>query len=89
MGIALAFSPALTGALATVRPEDAADASGLLATVTQLGQLIGVAVFGTVFLGRLTTTGAQGSADALWATTLALAAAAVVGALSGLPRRAR
>ncbi|MEU4064066.1 MFS transporter [Streptomyces wedmorensis] len=89
-GISLAFSPALTGALATVRAEDAADASGLLATVTQLGQLIGVATFGTLFLGRLAGPGAQNSADALWATTLALAAASVVGAASAvLPRRPR
>ncbi|MGW6389821.1 MFS transporter [Streptomyces sp. NPDC055103] len=88
-GIAMAFSPALTGALAAVRPEDAADAGGLLATVTQLGQLIGVAAFGSLFLGRVTTSGAQASANALWVTALALAAAAVVGAATGLPRRAR
>ncbi|MEU7386380.1 MFS transporter [Streptomyces tanashiensis] len=88
-GISLAFSPALTGALATVRAEDAADASGLLATVTQLGQLVGVAAFGTVFLGRYAGSGAQDSADALWVTVLALAAASVVGAVAGLPRRSR
>ncbi|MFF5763231.1 MFS transporter [Streptomyces tanashiensis] len=88
-GISLAFSPALTGALATVRPEDAADASGLLATVTQLGQLVGVAAFGTVFLGRYAGSGAQNSADALWLTVLALAAASLVGAVAGLPRRSR
>ncbi|GGS81950.1 MFS transporter [Streptomyces tanashiensis] len=88
-GISLAFSPALTGALATVRPEDAADASGLLATVTQLGQLVGVAAFGTVFLGRYAGSGAQNSADALWVTVLALAAASLVGAVAGLPRRSR
>ncbi|MFF0423493.1 MFS transporter [Streptomyces sp. NPDC004520] len=88
-GISLAFSPALTGALATVRPEDAADASGLLATVTQLGQLVGVAAFGTLFLGRYAGSGAQDSADALWATVLALAAASLVGAAAGLPRRSR
>ncbi|MFH8836426.1 MFS transporter [Streptomyces sp. NPDC017868] len=88
-GISLAFSPALTGALATVRPEDAADASGLLATVTQLGQLVGVAAFGTLFLGRYAGSGARDSADALWATVLALAAASLVGAAAGLPRRSR
>ncbi|MFF1505969.1 MFS transporter [Streptomyces sp. NPDC058326] len=88
-GIALAFSPALTGALATVRPEDAADASGLLATVTQLGQLIGVAAFGTVFLAAAAGTGARASADALWATTLALAVAALIGAVAVPSRRAR
>ncbi|MFF3317837.1 MFS transporter [Streptomyces sp. NPDC003035] len=88
-GLALAFSPALTGALARVRPEDAADAGGLLATVTQLGQLIGVASFGTFFLGRPHTPGAHDSADALWACALALAAASILGASAGLVRRAR
>lgn len=77
-GISLAFSPALTGALATVRPEDAADASGLLATVTQLGQLIGVAAFGTLFLAAAEGSGAQNSADALWTTMIALAVAALM-----------
>ncbi|MFF8290709.1 MFS transporter [Streptomyces sp. NPDC016309] len=89
VGLSLAFSPVLTGALATVRQEDAADASGLLATVTQLGQLIGVATFGTLFLSRLTAPGAQASADALWVCALALAAASVVGASAGLVRRPR
>ncbi|WP_175439047.1 MFS transporter [Streptomyces vilmorinianum] len=88
-GLSLAFSPALTGALAGVRPEDAADASGLLATVTQLGQLIGVATFGTLFLGRLHAPGVQASADALWGCALALAAASILGASAGLVRRAR
>ncbi|MFD3531596.1 MFS transporter [Streptomyces sp. NPDC058664] len=88
-GISLAFSPALTGALAAVRPEDAADASGLLATVTQLGQLIGVAAFGTLFLGAAAGPGARESADALWATALALAVAAIIGAVAGPSRRAR
>ncbi|MEU8622325.1 MFS transporter [Streptomyces sp. NPDC048623] len=89
VGLALAFSPALTGALATVRPEDAADASGLLATVTQLGQLIGVAAFGAFFLGRVSGPGAHMSANALWACTLALAAAAALGASANLLRRRR
>ncbi|MFB7274928.1 MFS transporter [Streptomyces sp. NPDC056244] len=86
-GLALGFSPTLTGALATVRPEDAADASGLLATVTQLGQLIGVATFGTLFLNRLEASPAA-PADALWVCALALAGAAVLGALAGLVKKA-
>ncbi|QUW82052.1 MFS transporter [Streptomyces mirabilis] len=91
-GLALGFSPTLTRALATVRPEDAADASGLLATVAQLGQLIGVAAFGTLFLNRLESLGAPGaytSADALLMCTYALAATATSGAVSGLVRRRR
>lgn len=92
VGLALAFSPTLTGALATVRPEDAADASGLLATVTQLGQLTGVAAFGTLFLNRLESLGAPGaytSAEALSACAWTLAATAAAGAVSGLVLRRR
>ncbi|MFF1542817.1 MFS transporter [Streptomyces sp. NPDC058291] len=91
-GLALAFSPTLTGALAAVRPEDAADASGLLATVTQLGQLIGVAVFGTLFYNRLESLGAPAaytSAEALLTCMFALATTAVLGAVSGLVLRRR
>lgn len=92
MGLALSFSPTLTGALATVRAEDAADAGGLLATVTQLGQLIGVAGFGALFLDRLESLGAPGaytSADGLLACTYALAATAALGAVAGLVRGRR
>ncbi|MFG2457948.1 MFS transporter [Streptomyces sp. NPDC048523] len=92
VGLALAFSPTLTGALATVEPRHAADASGLLATVTQLGQLIGVAGFGTLFLNRLESLGpseAYTSAEALWACMFALAGTAAVGAVSGLVLRRR
>lgn len=91
-GLALAFSPTLTRALAGVRPEDAADASGLLATVAQLGQLIGVAAFGTLFLDRLESLGgprAYTSAEALLTCMLALAATAAAGAVSGLVLRRR
>nr|WP_031158757.1 MFS transporter [Streptomyces durhamensis] len=91
-GLALAFSPTLTGALATVRPEDAADASGLLATVAQLGQLIGVASFGTLFLNRLESLGAvrsYSSAEAFSVCAWALAATAAAGAVSGLVLRRR
>ncbi|MFJ4834285.1 MFS transporter [Streptomyces sp. NPDC088747] len=92
VGLALGFSPTLTKALATVRAEDAADAGGLLATVTQIGQLMGVAAFGTLFLNRLESQGAPGaytSADALLACMYALAGTATLGAVSGLVRRRR
>ncbi|MEU6066098.1 MFS transporter [Streptomyces sp. NPDC047082] len=92
VGLALAFGPTFTGALAAVRPQDAADASGLLATVTQLGQLIGVAAFGTLFLNRLESLGAPAaytSAEALSACMWALAGTASVGAVSGLVLRRR
>ncbi|MEU6989509.1 MFS transporter [Streptomyces sp. NPDC046465] len=91
-GLSLGFSPTLTRALATVRAEDAADASGLLATVTQLGQLTGVACFGALFLNRLESQGAPGaytSGGALLVCTCALAAVAALGAVSGLVRMRR
>ncbi|MFC8829486.1 MFS transporter [Streptomyces sp. NPDC057137] len=88
-GLALGFSPTLTGALADVRKEDAADASGLLVTVTQLGQVIGVATFGTLFLNQLDGPGPAASGEALWAASLALAGAAVLGAAAGLGQRRR
>lgn len=75
-----------------MRPEDAADASGLLATVTQLGQLIGVAAFGTLFFNRLESLGvrqAYTSSDALMTCMCALAATAALGAVSGLVLRRR
>ncbi|MEV0115926.1 MFS transporter [Streptomyces sp. NPDC050844] len=92
VGLALGFSPTLTRALSTVRPEDAADASGLLSTVAQLGQLTGVAAFGALFLNRLESQGAPGaysSADALLVCSYALAGAAALGAVSGLVRMRR
>ncbi|MEV6752127.1 MFS transporter [Streptomyces sp. NPDC051214] len=88
-GLSLGFSPTLTRALSTVRPKDAADASGLLSTVAQLGQLTGVACYGALFLNRLESQGAPGaysSADALLVCTYALAGAAALGAVSGLVR---
>ncbi|GGL69305.1 hypothetical protein GCM10010129_10890 [Streptomyces fumigatiscleroticus] len=75
-----------------MRPEDAADAGGLLATVTRLGRLIGVAAFGTLFPNRLEALGALGAytyGEALSACVFALAGAAAAGAVSGLVLRRR
>jgi hypothetical protein len=59
----------------------------VLVTVTQLGQLIGVATFGTLYLNRLDTPGAHGFGHALWVCALALSVAAIVGVSVGLVRR--
>ncbi|MGW2225753.1 MFS transporter [Streptomyces formicae] len=91
-GLSLGFGPTLTRALAGVRAEDAADSSGLLATVTQLGQLTGVACFGALFLNRLASQGAPGaysSGNALLVCFYALASVAALGAVSGLVRMRR
>ncbi|HZR51771.1 MAG TPA: MFS transporter [Streptosporangiaceae bacterium] len=53
LGFGAAISPLLTQSLAGVRPERAADASGLLTTSVQLGQLVGVAAIGAIYLGEL------------------------------------
>ncbi|MFE1929889.1 hypothetical protein ACFW95_05850 [Streptomyces sp. NPDC059474] len=88
-GLSFAYSPLLTRTLATVRRQDAADAGGVLVTAAQLGLLIGVAVFGAVFLGAAdgTVPSAGNSADALWVTCVALVGAALCGVLMSLVRR--
>lgn len=52
--------------------------------VTQLGRLIAVATFGTLFLNRLDTPGVHGSAGALRVSAFALLVAAITGASAGL-----
>ena len=90
-GMAAAFSPLMTRVLLRVPVELAADATGVVVTVNQLGLLVGVATFGTLYLnlagrlpGALPARGALGafrhvSAHAEAITFLALAALAVVG----------
>lgn len=86
--LALAFSPLVTHALVRVPARWAADASGLLTTALQLGQAIGVAVFGSVFL-----TVASGSSrpanlasgHALAVTLGLIALAAVCAAAAAVP----
>lgn len=80
LGLGAAYSPLLAVALTYVAVEDAADASGLLVTTTQLGQVVGVATFGTLFLGVAPPTG---HAEAV--TSTVLAAGAVVAAACALP----
>jgi hypothetical protein len=90
-GMAAAFSPLMTRVLMRVPVELAADATGVVVTVNQLGLLVGVATFGTLYLnlaGRLPAAlhghalGAfrHVSAHAEAITCLALAALAIVGA---------
>jgi MFS family permease len=93
-GMAAAFSPLMTAVLMRVPVADAADATGVIVTVNQLGLVIGVATFGTLYLnlaGRLPAhLGAnafrQLSAHAVALTCLALAAAALAGGAVALLR---
>jgi len=78
--LGLAFSPMLALALRHVPIAEAADASGVLVTVVQLGQVIGVATIGTLFLSDLHGVGARASGSALGATYVALAVCTAVAA---------
>jgi MFS family permease len=89
--LAAGFSPLVTHSLMHVPVTEAADASGLLTTTLQLGQAIGVAAFGSVFLS-LAASGASGHALAV--TLYWVAGVLGVGALASVPltlsvRRAR
>ena len=88
-GMAAAFSPLMTRVLLRVPVELAADATGVVVTVNQLGLLVGVATFGTLYLnlaGRLPGHAALGafrpvSAHAEAVTLLALAGLTAVGVI--------
>jgi hypothetical protein len=86
--VALGFSPLVTHALVRVPLRHAADASGLLTTTIQLGQAIGVATFGSLFLTL--ATGRTGSVPdvsghALAATMTWLAATMLLAVVAGIP----
>jgi len=79
VGMGAAFSPLLTQALVHVPGSEAADASGLLTTTIQLSQVIGVAVFGGLFLSLATHQQAHASATAVSTVLLWLAALTLLG----------
>ncbi|WP_244460989.1 MFS transporter [Microbispora triticiradicis] len=83
-GMAGTYSPLMAVALARVAPADAAGASGLLAMTLQLGQVVGVAAFGTLFLGLAGSAHAH-SAHAATVTSLWLAAASLAAGACALP----
>ncbi|HEY6499972.1 MAG TPA: MFS transporter [Streptosporangiaceae bacterium] len=93
--LAAGFSPLVTHSLMHVPVAEAADASGLLTTALQLGQAVGVAVFGSVFLSLAAHPAAGGgSGHALAVTMYWVAGVLGVGALASVPltltvRRAR
>jgi MFS family permease len=95
-GMAAAFSPLMTRVLLRVPVELAADATGVVVTVNQLGLLVGVATFGTLYLnlaGRLPATGAaqafrHASAHAEAVTFLTLSALALLGTALALAHTA-
>jgi MFS family permease len=91
-GMAAAFSPLMTRVLLRVPVELAADATGVVVTVNQLGLLVGVAAFGTLYLNLAGWLPAHAgphtlgafrpvSAHAEAVTFLALAALAAIGVI--------
>ncbi|MFE2720995.1 MFS transporter [Kitasatospora sp. NPDC059327] len=75
------YAPLFARALGGVAPADAADASGVLVTVVQLGQVVGVAVLGSVFLGGVDLPASPpDSGHALLVTTAAIAGLVGLGA---------
>jgi EmrB/QacA subfamily drug resistance transporter len=83
-GMGVAFSPLLTQSLVRVPAVGAADASGLLTTTLQLSQVLGVAIFGTVFLTLARHDEPHASAGALSTTMGLLTLVLAVGAGPGL-----
>jgi MFS family permease len=86
-GFGTAFSPLLTLALRHVPAADAADASGMVATMTQLAVVVGVATFGTLYLSLVPGTP---SGRAFAVTCACLVGVSVLAAVSAavLPRAA-
>jgi MFS family permease len=91
-GMAAAFSPLMTRVLLRVPVELAADATGVVVTVNQLGLLVGVATFGTLYLNLAGQLPGHASSAALGAfrhasahaeavTLLALADLAALGVI--------
>ena len=83
--LALGFSPLVTHALLHVPVRDAADASGLFTTPLQLGQAVGVATFGSVFLSLAARPGPHASAHALATTLYWLAILLALGVFAATP----
>ena len=79
-GLGLSFSPLMALMLSRVPVQDAADASGVIATLMQIGQVTGVATIGSLFLNLDTGTLAS-SAHAVTVVCLVSGALAVLGAL--------
>ncbi len=93
-GLALGFSPLVTHSLLRVPVTEAADASGLLTTTLQLGQAIGVATFGSIFLTLAAGGAPHASGHALAVTMYCVAGVLAVGVVASVPltlsvRRAR
>ncbi|MFD8080445.1 MFS transporter [Kitasatospora sp. NPDC059722] len=88
LGMGYITSPLLTVSLARVVPADASDASGVMTTSAQIAQVLGIATYGSVFLGTADGQGANPSAHAMFVTAMLVAAGALLSAVASmkLPR---
>lgn len=84
IGMGYITSPLLTVALAQVKPADAADASGVMTTAAQIAQVLGVAAYGSVYLGAADGRPAGPSAHAIFVTALLVTGGALLSALAAL-----
>ena len=78
VGMGLAFSPLFSQTLAEVPPEQSADASGVLTTANQLGQVLGIAGYGAILLSLF--AGSLGAAGSAAITSYAMAIGSFVAA---------
>jgi MFS family permease len=90
-GMALVFAPSASAVLASVRPDQAGQASGATNAIRELGGVLGIAVLATVFTahGSYATpqTFVNGVVPAVWLGAAVLAAGALITA--ALPFGAR
>ena len=86
LGLGAGFTPLLNTTLAQVPPGDAADASGVVATVQQLALVTGIALFGSIYLSLNPSAvgrGAHHPGPAIaWSMVVLMATAVLASALS-------
>ncbi|MGA5895066.1 MFS transporter [Streptomyces venetus] len=88
IGMGLSVSPLLTQSLVNVPMDKAVDASGLLTTIVQLGQVAGVTVYGALYLTLVSHAGvgapAHGLGAAMTTTTTWILVGAALGVIPGV-----
>jgi len=85
VGMGLSTSPLLTQSLVNVPMMQAADASGLLTTVVQLGQVAGIAIFGAIYLSLAEHAGVHADVvgSAMSSTAIWILVVAALGVIPG------
>jgi EmrB/QacA subfamily drug resistance transporter len=91
-GMALVFAPSANAVLASVRPEQAGQASGATNAIRELGGVLGISVLATVFTSQGSYASPQayvsGLGPALWVGVAVLAAGALLAAVLPFSTRA-